>query len=181
MTDPNTPDPTQPPPYSPGGYGQPGPAPTGGYGPPGGYTQPGQPGGYSQPGQPGQYPPPGGYAQAPVTQSDERTWATLGHAGGIFIGFVAGLIVYLIYKDRSAYLRDQGREALNFQITVAIATVALLIVTTIITAVTLGIGGVLLPLAYLPLLGQLIFGILAAVAANKHENYRYPFTLRLVK
>jgi uncharacterized Tic20 family protein len=180
MTDPNTPDPTQPPPYSPGGYGQPGPAPTGGYGPPGGYTQPGsaQPG---QPGQPGQYPPPGGYAQAPVTQSDERTWATLGHAGGIFIGFVAGLIVYLIYKDRSAYLRDQGREALNFQITVAIATFALLIITTIITAVTFGIGGVLLPLVYLPLLGQLIFGILAAVAANKHENYRYPFTLRLVK
>lgn len=105
----------------------------------------------------------------------------LGHLGGIVIGFVAGLVVFLVHKDRSRYLREQGREALNFQITVAIAVVGLLVATTVLTVVTFGFGSFLLPLAYLPLIGQLVFGILAGVAASRHEDYRYPFALRLVR
>ena len=189
MTDPNTPDPNQPPPYSPGGYGQPGPAEPGPYGQqpgqpgqPGPYgQQPGQPGPYGQqPGQPGGYPPPGGYQQAPVTAADERLWATLAHAGGIVIGFLAGLVVFLIYKDRSSYLREQAREALNFQITIAIVAFAGSILSVILAAVTGGLLG-FVNLGLLAWIAQIVFGVLAALAANKHQDYRYPFALRLVK
>lgn len=141
--------------------------------PSGGYSAPPPPaeGGYAAP------PPPAGYGQptpgamAPVSESDERTWAMLGHIGGILIGFIAGLIVYLVYKDRSQYLKEQGAEALNFQITMAIAYVAASVLSVI------GIGLVLFPVVWIL---QIVFGIIAGLAANKHENYRYPFAIRLV-
>jgi uncharacterized Tic20 family protein len=194
MSDPNIPaDPNQPPPA--GGYGQPAPDASGqpaqpgqpsqpvqpgpeAYAPPpqGAYPPPAQPGAYPPPGgyQPGSYPPPGGYQQAPVSESDERTWAMLGHLGGILISFVAGLIVYLVYKDRSQYLKEQGAEALNFQITMVIAS----LVAGVLVAVSFGL------LFFLPFavwVVQIAFGIIAGLAANKHENYRYPFSIRLVK
>ena len=199
MTDPTPPDPNQPPPYSPGGYGQPGPAQPGPYGQqpgqpgqPGPYgqqpgqpgpsgQQPGQPGPYGQqPNQPGGYPPPGGYQQAPVTAADERLWATLAHVGGIIVSFVAGLVVYLIYKDRSTYLREQAREALNFQISIAIVAFAGSILSVVLAFVTGGLLG-FINLGLLAWIAQVVFGILAALAANKHQDYRYPLALRLVK
>ena len=103
---------------------------------------------------------------------DEKLWATLAHAGGILVSFVAGLVVFLIYKDRSQYLKEQSTEALNFQITMTIGYVAAGILSVV------GIGFVLYPVVGIL---QIVFGIIAAVAANKHENYRYPFALRLVK
>lgn len=157
MSTPDTPPSSENPPT--GGYGAPPPPPV-----EGGYTAP--------------PPPPAGYGQpapvagAPVTESDERTWAMLGHLGGILIGFIAGLIVYLIYKDRSQYLKEQGAEALNFQITMAIGYVAASVLSVI------GIGLLLFPVVWIL---QIVFGIIAGLAANKHENYRYPFSIRLVK
>ena len=140
--------------------------------PPGAYGTPPPAGGYGTPtGQPG-YPAPGAAGQAPVTESDERTWATLAHIGGIIIGFLAGLIVYLIYKDRSAYLRRQGAEALNFQLTILIGYVVSYIL-------MLAIIGFLTIVAVIAL--QIIFGIIAGLAANKHQDYRYPFAIRFVK
>lgn len=98
----------------------------------------------------------------------------LTHLSAIVLGFIGPLIFWLIYRERSAFLNSQGREALNFNITVAIAYV----VAYILTLVTFGI------LFFLPILvwiGALIFQIIGGLAANKHEDYRYPFALRLVK
>jgi hypothetical protein len=145
--------------------------------PSGGYSAPPpQPaeGGYAAPPPQPAYGQPAPVAGAPVTESDERTWAMLGHLGGILIGFISGLIVYLIYKDRSQYLKEQGAEALNFQITIAIGYVAV----SILSVVTLGIGSVLF---FFPWVVQIVFGIIAGLAANKHENYRYPFAIRFIK
>lgn len=175
---------------APSGYGQPGPPPQGwdphggsvpaaGY-PPQGYGQPGYPpGGYGQQPQPGQPQPPqswgpSGYPQqglAPVSASDEKLWALLSHLSIPFFGFVAPLVVYLVFKDRSAWLKDSAVEALNFSIlyTIAITVSAFL--------AALLIGLVLLPLVWIV---ALVFCILAAVAANRHELYRYPVNWRIV-
>ena len=50
-------------------------------------------------------------------------WAMLGHLGGIIIGFLSGLIVMLVFGKRSAFVNDQAKEALNFQITLLIGYV----------------------------------------------------------
>jgi uncharacterized protein len=140
-----------------------------------------------QPG--GQVPPPQGYqappsaagygapaAQPQLSDSDQRTWAMLSHLSG-FLSIIATIAIWAIYKDRGSYVKDQVTEALNFQITAAIATIAGFVVISIISLVTAGIGTILW-VAYLVFP---VFMILAAVATNKGEPYRYPFNLRLVK
>ena len=126
---------------------------------------------YSQPGYPQQYAGQPG-AGAPVTENDEKLWATLAHVSIPFFGFVGPLIVYLIYKDRSQFLKDASTEALNFSILYSIAT----IISSITVAVLIGL--VLWPLVFI---GGLILCIMAAIASNKHVLYRYPLNWRLIK
>jgi uncharacterized protein len=127
----------------------------------------GTPQGYQQPHAPQQ---PFGGAGA-VSESDRRMWAMLGHLGGIVLGFIAPLIVWLMYKDRDEFLKDQSQEALNFQITMIIAWV----VATVLSFVL--IGFLLYPVLWI---GNLVLCIMAGMAANRGERYRYPFALRLV-
>ena len=122
--------------------------------------------------------------------TEERQWAMFAHlsalAGGIItagwagsIGcFIGPLVIWLMKKDTMPFVADQAREALNFNITVAIIFFALFV----LTLVTLGIGVVLtLPIMILVGLAWLVFTIIASIKANQGERYRYPLTLRLVK
>ena len=123
--------------------------------------------------QPGYGVPPAQAYGGPVgTTSDERTWAMLAHLGGIVLGFVAPLIVMLTQGEKSPFARRQAVEALNFQILVLIAF------TVSAVSMILLIGFLLLPLVWI---GSVVFMVLAGVAANKGEDYRYPVSLRLVK
>jgi uncharacterized Tic20 family protein len=126
-------------------------------------------------------PPAPGYAapapagpQPPLSDSDQRMWAMLAHLGGIILGFVAPLVVWLIYKERGYFVERQAKESLNFQITAAIAWVVIFI----LTLITLGIASILYILLWVAIL---IFCIIAGMAANKGEDYRYPVAIRLIK
>lgn len=120
------------------------------------------------------YPPPHpAYGPPPLRPDEERTWAVLAHLGGLFFSFVAPLVIWLVFRGRGPYLEDQAKEALNFQITVVIAYVA----AGILALVTLGFGS---PVLAVVGIGQLVFQILAAVAAGRYEWYRYPVTIRFV-
>jgi uncharacterized protein len=125
---------------------------------------------YAQPGYPQQpYQQPG---QPPVSESDETTWAIISHISIPFFGFIGPLIAYLIYKDRSEWLKQVTTEALNFSILYSI--VYLIAVITI--AVVIGL--ILWPLAFIV---ALIFCIQGTIAANKHEFYKYPINVRFIK
>lgn len=142
------------------------------------YGAPGQP--YGAPGQQ-QYGAPQG---APMTPQEEKTAAMWGHLGGIF-NWVGPLIVFLIYKDRSPFVKQESKEALNFQLTSLIGF--------IVVAIVLGIlGGVLAfifpPLAllatgliYLVPIYWIVFAIIGAVRVNNGGSYRYPLTIRMIK
>jgi uncharacterized Tic20 family protein len=129
---------------------------------------------------PGVGAPQGGYAppqaahagQAPLSQSDERLWSMLGHLGAIILGFLAPLITWLVFRERSRLVDDQGKESLNFQITVLIAWV----VASVLAVAFIGI--LLYPIIWI---GNLVLCIIAGLAANRGEQYRYPFALRLIK
>lgn len=103
--------------------------------------------------------------------SDEKNIAVITHITGIFFSFFPGLIVWLLKKDESPYISDQAREALNFQITVLIAW----FISGLLMFVL--IGFLLIALVWV---ANIIFCIMAAVAASKGETYRYPFALRLI-
>jgi uncharacterized Tic20 family protein len=108
----------------------------------------------------------------PLTPSDERLWATLIHIGGIFFSFVPSLVGYLVLKDRGPLIREHTLTALNFQLTMLIA----LVVGYVLTFVIIGIFVILA--VYIV---TLIFSIIAAVAANKGESYKYPLSIQFIK
>jgi len=131
------------------------------------------------------------YSAPPLSPADENLWSTLAHVGNV-IGFLPSLLILLILGPRSARVRQESREALNFVLTGLIAWVALwivgIVVGTIGNALPSAIG---LPFVLLGLLVGLaefavwvlvvVFSIVAAVRVNTGGSYRYPFSLRLIK
>jgi uncharacterized Tic20 family protein len=119
-------------------------------------------------------PPTGPYQSAPqpLNPSDERLWSTLIHIGGIFFGFIPALVGYLVLKDRGAFVRAQTLTALNFQLTMLIAyVIGYVLLVIFIGVLILAAVGIIV----------LILSIIAAIAANKGENYTYPLTIQFIK
>jgi uncharacterized Tic20 family protein len=129
------------------------------------YQQPYPP---PQPGYPAQQP---GVAQ-PMSDSDQRLWAMLAHIGGILTWFIGSLVIMMVFGERSAFVKRHAVEALNFQITLTIAW----FIAGILSIVLIGL--VLLPIIWI---GEIVFCIIAGLAANKGQEYRYPINIRLVK
>lgn len=108
----------------------------------------------------------------PVSENDERLYGTLAHAGNILFPVLAPLIIWLIFKDRSRFVDTEGKEALNF----GILAVIVYIVSSILMFVIIGF----LTWAAM-IIVAIIFGVQGAMANNKGQHYRYPFSLRLIK
>lgn len=108
---------------------------------------------------------------------DEKTWGMFAHLSALagfvipFGSIIGPLIVWLMKKDEMPFVNDQGREALNFQITVGIG----FIICFVLMFVLIGI-----PLMFALAIFTLVMTIIAAVEANKGNSYRYPFALRLI-
>jgi uncharacterized Tic20 family protein len=107
----------------------------------------------------------------PLTQAEDRQWASFAHLGGI-LGFLPALIIWLVFKDRGEFTNQQAKEALNFQITVVIAY----IVGSILTFVFIGIF-----ITMAAWVASLIFSIIAFTKAKEGVAYRYPVTIRMIK
>lgn len=120
-------------------------------------------------------PPP---APSGTPSAEEKQWALFAHLSALagfiipFGSIIGPLIIWLIKKDTMPFVDDQGKEALNFQITAAIAFVACVVLMIVL------IG---LLLIWVVAIADLVLIILAAIKANEGVAYRYPFTLRLVK
>lgn len=118
-------------------------------------------------------PPQNPYQAAqPLNPGDEKLWSTLVHVGGIFFNFLPALIGYLALKDRGPFVRQHTTTALNFQITLAIAGLVGVITTFIVIGILILIAAGIV---------NLVFSIIAAIAANKGEYYEYPIAIKFLK
>jgi len=89
------------------------------------------------------------------------------------LGCVLGpLAVYLSRRDQSQFVADHAREALNFNITVALAAIVCMALMVVFVGFILGTA---------LFVGWLVLTLIAAIRASEGERYRYPVSLRLVK
>jgi len=116
----------------------------------------------------------------PLSTAEDHQWGSLAHLGGIF-WIVPALVIWLVFRDRGAFTNTEGKEALNFQITIAIAAVAVWVVYGILSVALWFLAFLWLLLPPLPWLIGVIFSILGFLSAKEGKNYRYPFSLRLIK
>lgn len=108
----------------------------------------------------------------PAPDKDSKTMAMLAHLLGILLGFLGPLIIWLMKKEQSPFIDDQGKEALNFQLVLLIGYV-------IGGATTfVCVGFIILPIVWV---AGLIFGIMGTMKANEGIAYRYPFNIRFIK
>lgn len=136
------------------------------------------------------------------TAQGERAWAAGVHAGALLLAFMtswsagvagmlAGLAVYFLKKNDSAFVAEHAREAFNFNLTMFLLACALVIVGAVLvgaTVLTLGLGAIVtLPaglllavLAVAVAVSWLVCSVIASIKAWNGETYRYPFTLRLL-
>ena len=110
---------------------------------------------------------------------EARKWAMLCHLAALIgllgngVGFLLGpLVVWLLKKEDDPFVDEQGKEAVNFQITMFIAIVLC------IPLLLLLIG---FPLMIIIALMMTIFPIIGAIKANEGQSYRYPLTIRFIK
>ena len=109
---------------------------------------------------------------------DERTWAMLCHFSAFtglifpFGSLLAPLIIWLIKKEELPFVEDQGKEVLNFQISMIIY----LLISGILCFILIGI-----PIVIGLVIFSFIITIIAAISANDGKSYRYPLNLRLIK
>lgn len=116
---------------------------------------------------------------APQPQPEERTWAALCHAAAFatfvlpqFGSIIGPLVVWLVKKDTSPFVNDQGREAMNFQISCFIYA----IVCALLFFVLIGI-----PLIIALGIFWLIEVVVASVNASNGIAHRYPLSIHFIK
>ncbi len=111
-----------------------------------------------------------------MDDKQERTWGMLSHlsALSLFVGIPFGnllgpLVVWLVNRNGSDFVDDQGKEALNFQLSVMLYIVLM--------AISI-IGAVLIPVA---IVADIVLTVIASIRASKGQMYRYPWTIRFIK
>lgn len=160
---------SQPGQYPPGFNGQPYPS----------QPYPGQP--YGQP-HPYIYGEPRPRAGS-LSPDDDRTYAILAHiaspVGMLFsvgwLGFIGPLIVWLLFKDRSPYVREASARSFNFSLGMTIASIVAWIC--LITVILAPVAAVIW-LAVLIM--EIYYPIKAAIQASHYQMARYPFSVRLL-
>ena len=108
-----------------------------------------------------------------------RRWGMLCHLSGLllFVGIPFGhllgpLVVWLLKKNEFPFVDEQGKEAMNFQISMTIY----MLLPVLLSFVLIGI-----PFVFLLLAANFVLVIIAAVKASDGEPVRYPATLRFLK
>lgn len=117
-------------------------------------------------------------SQSTSPTKDERTWALIAHLSAI-VGFVipfgniiGPLLIWILKKDEFPFVNDQGKEALNFQISVTIYVM----IAAIFVILLIGI-----PILIVLGIFVLVVIVLAAINSYDGKYYRYPLTIRFIK
>ncbi len=113
-----------------------------------------------------------------MEQQEERNWGMFCHLSALagfiipFGNLIGPLVLWLMKKDESQFVDNQGKESVNFQISFLIyACISALLIVIVIGIVLLIVLGV----------GMLILVIVASIKASNGEQYRYPMAIRFIK
>ena len=123
--------------------------------------------------------------QAAMSAQDESTWSVLSHLSmflNLFTGFlgpVAALIIWLVYKDRSEKLAFNALQSMWYQIAWLVILAVGWTVTGLLTIVL--IGFLLIPVMAIVSVVPFVHAGYAAYKVSQGQDYRYPFAADLVE
>ena len=113
-----------------------------------------------------------------IMSKEEKNWGMLCHLSALstlvvpFGSILGPLVVWLIKRNEYPFVDQQGKEALNFQITLLIPAVVALLLTFVFIGIFIWIA---LGIYFL------VMVILASIKTSNGEPYRYPYTIRFIQ
>jgi len=128
-------------------------------------------------------PAPAAQPAAPLTEAEDKQWASFAHFGNIIL-LVPALIIYLVFKDRGPKVAVEGKEALNWTINVTGIVIAgniLSLILGFIPVIGWIIGLLITLVIWAVIIVNIIFAILGGVKVNGGGSYRYPLNIRWIK
>jgi uncharacterized Tic20 family protein len=126
---------------------------------------------------------PAAAPKPPLAESEDKQWASLAHFGNIFF-FLAPLVIWCVFRERGTKANTEGKEALNWGITLLMAVAVFVIISIIFGFIPVLniIWAILSIFIWLAMLAaNLIFAIMGGIKVNGGGSYRYPFAIRLIK
>jgi uncharacterized Tic20 family protein len=113
--------------------------------------------------------------------SEEKTWALIAHLSGLLgylaaaVGqFIAPLVIWLIYKDKTRFVAFHALQSLYFQLCVSVG----IAVSALLGVITCGVGFVL---TVVIVIAALVYPIIAAIKSNSGELFEYPIVGRMAR
>lgn len=138
------------------------------------------------------YRPPRRYEEdgSEITQ-EHATWAMFAHLGQLFFGFLAPVVIWIAFGERSPYVVRHAKESLNFSISLVLHMLVVLVVGALGAFVGyviqpgfwpayIGFVAVSMPLSLAFVVWEVVYVIKASIAAYKYRDFRYPLTVRLI-
>jgi hypothetical protein len=99
-------------------------------------------------------------------------------AAWLAMGFLCPLVIWLLFRGRSEFVRRHAVESLNFQISLLIYTA----IAVVLVLITFGLGVlIIVPLIVIGAVAAMVVIVLATIAASSGQEYRYPLTIRFVR
>ena len=110
---------------------------------------------------------------------DQRKWGMVIHMAALIglllpLGLVLGpLLVWMLKKNENEFFNEQGKRAVNFQLTILIAAFVFVLLGSVIRPI--------FALAFMAGIAGVVFAIIAGVNVNRGDDYQYPFSIKLIK
>ena len=115
-----------------------------------------------------------------MEEKDAKNWAVFCHIGGIipiyFLNILIPLVIWLVKKAENPFIEENGREAVNFQISLTIYGLALAAIAFTVIGMPIAVIGFVILVVL-----NLVCVIRAAIKASNGEKFLYPYNLRLIK
>src|SRR5690349_22961917 len=119
-------------------------------------------------------------AAAPLSEAEDRQWASFAHFGNIIL-IVPALLIWVVFRTRGPKTAVESTEALNWTINVTAVAIVLNILNVVLAAAGLGVVSIVfLLLFWAVLIVNLIFAIMGGVKVNGGGSYRYPVNIRWI-
>lgn len=107
-----------------------------------------------------------------MVKNEEKSLAILSHLLGLFISFIGPLIIYLVSEDKNKFVKENSKNALNFQLTVLLAY----FISFILMFILIGFLFIFVVITL-----DLIFSIIGCVKASEGKVYVYPLAIKFIK
>lgn len=114
--------------------------------------------------------------------SDDKLMAALSYWGSIILWFIPALVIYILKKDSSMFIKKHSLQALMLNLAFAVISIAITVIGGILGTITFGVGSLLMMLVNVAIfLGLLVYVVMLGIQAFQGEDKDIPYITNILR